>query len=52
MDENNPPVVLPDGRVYSRRAIDALTDCADGTLPDPQTGDRIAIADLRRAFFL
>jgi len=53
MHEDNLPMVLPDGSVWSYEALRALTD-ADGILTHPQNGAiRLRFdAHLRRAFFL
>jgi len=50
MDDTNPPLVLPSGRIYSRRALEALDAC--GALVDPGTGERLALEQLRKAYFL
>ena len=51
MHEDNLPMVLPDGNVYSYRALEALTG-ADGTFLHPQTGERLRLDQMRKAFFL
>ena len=51
MNEDNPPLVLPDGQVFSRNALMGLAD-AEGTFAHPNTGESISIHDLRKAYFL
>ena len=50
MNEDNPPLVLPSGNVYSRDALLALA--ADGVLRDPQTQEVVRVDQLRKAFFM
>ena len=49
--EDNPPLVLPGGHVHSQAALAALA-AADGSLVDPHSGERVRLAELRRAYFL
>ena len=51
MNEDNLPMVLPDGNVFSQRALASLA-APDGTLPHPLTGERLRLDQLRKAFFL
>ena len=44
-------MVLPDGNVYSYRALSALA-APDGTFAHPITGDLLLLDTLRKAFFL
>jgi len=48
MNENNPPMVLPCGTVYSQKAIQLHTS-AESFL-DPITGDTTPLSELRRAY--
>ena len=48
MNEDNPPLVLPSGNVYSRDALLALA----GVLRDPQTQEAVRVDQLRKAFFM
>lgn len=48
MDDDNPPLMLPNGRVYSRRAIAQLTQ-GDVVLC-PQTGSLFPTTSVRRLF--
>ena len=50
-NEDNPPMVLPDGNVYSYRALSALA-AADGVFAHPITGELLRLDQLRKAFFL
>ena len=45
------PMVLPDGHVFSQRALSALA-ATDGTFAHPITGERLKFDSLRKAFFL
>ncbi|CAO3612457.1 unnamed protein product [Mucor hiemalis] len=50
MNEDNPPMLLPNGRVYS---FDALRDMAlkfDGKISCPRTGDVYQMHDLKKVF--
>ena len=49
--EDNLPIVLPDGNVYSHKALKALSG-ADGTFAHPITGERLKLDGMRKAFFL
>ena len=44
-------MVLPDGHVFSQRALSALA-AADGTFAHPVTGEQLKLDKLRKAFFL
>jgi macrophage erythroblast attacher len=53
MDENNPPVVLPNGRVYSRQGIDVLAQRSqDGTIQCVETQEVFAPADAKPVYIL
>ncbi len=39
MDEDNPPLVMPDGAVYSSRAVHAAMAQADGNFTCPESGN-------------
>lgn len=51
MNEDNPPLVLPSGNVYSQQALLALASDG-GVLHDPQTHEPVRIEQLRKAFFM
>ncbi|UZJ56995.1 hypothetical protein CBS101457_006315 [Exobasidium rhododendri] len=52
MDENDPPMALPNGRVYSRTALEELAlNSKDGeTVTCPRTGDSFPYSTLRKVF--
>ena len=53
MDGDNVPMVLPDGQVYSLRAIEALAAReGGGSFCHPLTRQPVALDQLRKAFFL
>ena len=49
MDGDNPPAALPSGAVFSAAALAARAG-PDGFLTDPETGERVRAADLRRVY--
>ncbi|KAE8217464.1 hypothetical protein CF319_g8455 [Tilletia indica] len=52
MSEDDPPLCLPNGRVYSRSALeDIAVKSADGqTITDPRTGELFAFSSLRKVY--
>ena len=50
MNDSNPPMVLPNGYVYSTRAIEAIAAQNAGRVVCPKTGATYAIDEIRRAF--
>lgn len=57
MDENNNPMVLPNGNVYGQSALvhmsqDEEVSKAKGTIIDPKTQQRYDMSELRRAFIM
>ena len=51
MDDDNPPMVLPNGNAYSRRAIEAAVAASgNGRFSDPLTGAVFPMSEIRRAF--
>ena len=50
MNDANPPLVLPNGYVYSARAVDAIVAQNDGRMVCPKTGAKYTTDELRRAF--
>ncbi|KIY95049.1 hypothetical protein MNEG_12916, partial [Monoraphidium neglectum] len=53
MSDANPPMVLPNGYVYSRRAIEQLAaQHGGGRLACPKTGATYGVDELRRAFIV
>jgi hypothetical protein len=51
MDEHNPPVCLPNGNVYSTKAIEAATS-ADGLVVCGRTGEVFARTELQTVYVL
>ncbi|GMF24684.1 unnamed protein product [Phytophthora fragariaefolia] len=53
MDEHNPPLVLPNGRVYSKRGIDLLTKrSTDGMIKCVDTHDVFSPTDVKPVYIL
>jgi len=50
MDDNNPPIVLPNGYVYSQKAVEMIKASHEGRMVCPQTGKSFPAEELRRAF--
>ncbi|CAO3679601.1 unnamed protein product [Rhizopus stolonifer] len=50
MNENNPPMLLPNGRVYSQSALIELAAKNDDKIVCPRTGDVYELKDLRKVF--
>ncbi|KAF4046614.1 CTLH/CRA C-terminal to LisH motif domain-containing protein [Phytophthora infestans] len=53
MDEHNPPLVLPNGRVYSKQGIELLTQrSSDGTIKCVDTQDVFSSTDVKPVYIL
>lgn len=53
MDEHNPPLVLPNGRVYSKRGIELLTQrSSDGMIKCVDTHDVFSPSDVKPVYIL
>lgn len=53
MDEHNPPLVLPNGRVYSKRGIELLTQrSSDGMIKCMDTHDVFSPTDVKPVYIL
>ena len=52
MDDNNPPMVLPNGYAYGRNALEQMAAENDGELTCPQTGEVHPFSSLRRAYIM
>eukprot|EP01122_Echinamoeba_exundans_P014092 TRINITY_DN6314_c0_g1_i1.p1 TRINITY_DN6314_c0_g1~~TRINITY_DN6314_c0_g1_i1.p1 ORF type:complete len:392 (+),score=52.56 TRINITY_DN6314_c0_g1_i1:127-1302(+) len=52
MDEDNFPLVLPNGFVYSRQALEEMATRNEGMVYCPRSGDQYPFASLKRAFIL
>eukprot|EP00004_Rigifila_ramosa_P027757 TRINITY_DN9155_c0_g1_i1.p2 TRINITY_DN9155_c0_g1~~TRINITY_DN9155_c0_g1_i1.p2 ORF type:complete len:379 (+),score=116.93 TRINITY_DN9155_c0_g1_i1:79-1215(+) len=50
MDENNPPMMLPNGNVYSREALQALASKNGGSVVDPRGGATFRLAEAKKLF--
>ncbi|KAH9567156.1 hypothetical protein CY35_03G016000 [Sphagnum magellanicum] len=50
MNEDNPPLVLPNGYVYSRKALEEMAKANQGKITCPRTGDVCTFSELARAF--
>lgn len=53
MDENNPPMAMPQGYVYSQKALTKLANDNDGeNIVDPITNSKARLDELRKCFFM
>lgn len=52
MDENNPPMALPNGNVYSRNALTKLSEDGHGIIIDPKNQDTTRLDELRKCFIM
>jgi len=52
MNENNPPLALPNGNVYSRAALTAMAQLDSGYVTCPRTHDRFLLSECRNVFVL
>ncbi|OMJ14284.1 Macrophage erythroblast attacher [Smittium culicis] len=50
MDENNPPMRLPNGYVYSFNALKEMSDKGEGIIQCPRSGDSFSINDCTKIF--
>ncbi|VDM25027.1 unnamed protein product [Toxocara canis] len=50
LDENNPPFMLPNGRVYGERSIEKL--CKDNQIECPRTREVFPLSQVVRVFVL
>lgn len=50
MDENNPPLVLPNGNVYSTKALQEIAKNNGGKVTDPRTGQLYDLSLAKKAF--
>ena len=50
MDEDNPPMVLPNGNVYSLQALEEMAATQNGKVTDPRTNQQFAFASAKKAF--
>ncbi|CAN8063951.1 unnamed protein product [Agarophyton chilense] len=52
MDENNLPMALPNGNVYSTNALRKIAEDNCGEIIDPRNGDKARFKDLRKIFIM
>mmetsp|Transcript_5285 Transcript_5285/g.7406 ORF Transcript_5285/g.7406 Transcript_5285/m.7406 type:complete len:135 (+) Transcript_5285:1236-1640(+) len=52
MDENNPPLALPNGNVYSHKALERNIKQNNGKILDPSTGEIFSFSDTKPVFIL
>jgi len=52
MDADNPPLVLPNGMVYSTRAVDLISRRNNGKMVCPATESVFPASDAKRLFIL
>ncbi|CAO3623504.1 unnamed protein product [Cunninghamella echinulata] len=50
MNEDNPPMLLPNGRVYSYEALKDMASQSNGFITCPRTGDMFTMDDLKKVF--
>jgi macrophage erythroblast attacher len=50
MNEDNPPMLLPNGRVYSLSALQDMADKNNGKITCPRTGDQYTMDQLKKVF--
>jgi macrophage erythroblast attacher len=50
MNEDNPPLVLPNGYVYSRKALEEMAKTNQGKITCPRTNQVCNFSDLARAY--
>lgn len=52
MNENNPPMALPNGNVYSFEALTKMAEENDGVITDPRNQDKARVDELRKCFIM
>ncbi|KAI8855173.1 CTLH/CRA C-terminal to lish motif domain-containing protein [Chytridium lagenaria] len=50
MNEDNPPMVLPNGNVYSAKALEEAAKKAGGVITCPRTNEQFHLSQARKAF--
>eukprot|EP00698_Gefionella_okellyi_P011609 TRINITY_DN3067_c0_g2_i1.p2 TRINITY_DN3067_c0_g2~~TRINITY_DN3067_c0_g2_i1.p2 ORF type:complete len:374 (-),score=73.71 TRINITY_DN3067_c0_g2_i1:1749-2870(-) len=50
INEDNPPMVLPNGNVYGKKALEAMSELSGGTVTCPRSGDSFPWDQLRKAY--
>lgn len=52
MNENNPPMILPNGRVYCRQSLEEMAAKSNGKINCPMTNQTFSITEVRKVFIL
>jgi macrophage erythroblast attacher len=52
MNENNPPLVLPNGHVYSEKALRSMAHSSHGVVTCLRTGQSFDISEAKKVFIL
>jgi macrophage erythroblast attacher len=52
MSDANPPMVLPNGYVYSQKAVEQIAAQNGGKVVCPRTGNTYGLEEARRAFIV
>ncbi len=52
MNENNPPMILPNGHVYSQQSLQEMASKNNGRITCPTTMQTFAITEARKVFIL
>jgi len=52
MDEHNPPLVLPNGHAYSKKALTDMATQADGKVTCPRTHEKFSLSECTNVYIL
>ena len=52
MDENNPPMVLPNGSIYSQKALKAMAESNDDIITCLRTGEEFDFQDAKQVYII
>ena len=52
LDDSNPPMVLPNGFVYSEKAVRGMTNASNGNITCPRTSQNFHQHDLKKIFIV
>ena len=52
MNDNNPPLMLPNGNVYSESALQQMCSSSSTSITCPKTQDKYTIQDVRKIFIM
>ena len=52
MDEDNYPLILPNGNAYSRKSMEEMAKLQNGTITDIRTGQVFKFEELKKAFIM